>query len=594
MEIQQRMTLLQTLSRIFADAFDAIGLSREYGEVVVSQRPDLGQFQCNGALPAAGRARRKPRDVAQSVIDAVGPTEIFADLSIAGPGFINITLTDDYLADYVRDLVHDDRQGCPEVAKPQKIVLDYGGANVAKEMHVGHLRSSIIGDSLRRLLLFVGHHVLGDVHLGDWGTQMGQVIVELARRQPDLPYFDPDHQGPFPDASPVTMEELAEIYPAASARCKTDEAAMEAARQATVELQQGRPGYRALWQHFVDVSVEALKRDFEALNVYFDLWYGEAHVHDRIPAMLDRMRATGCTDVSEGALIVHVEREEDRKDYPPLILVKSDGGVLYGTTDLATIEERVQDMRAERILYVVDARQSLHFEQVFRAARKCGIADEDVVLEHLPFGTMNGPDGRPFKTRAGGVMKLRDLIEMVTEAALQRLQEADIAQDVEAAERERIAQQVGVAALKFADLSNHRTSDYVFDLDRFTSFEGRTGPYLLYSAVRIKSILRKADERGLAAGALLPPAHEAERDLMLHLTHFPEVVARTVETYAPSFLCDYAYNLALAFNRFYNACHILSEEDASQQASWLALCELCLAMFVRITDLLGMELPDRM
>jgi arginyl-tRNA synthetase len=460
-------------------------------------------------------------------------------------------------------------------------------------MHVGHLRSSIIGDSLQRLLRFAGYRVLGDIHMGDWGTPMGQLIVELRRRFADLPYFDASYSGPYPSESPVTMEELAELYPVAAARYKEDEETRAAARQATAELQQGRPGYRALWQHFVDVSIASLKRDFAAIGVYFDLWYGEAHVHDRIAPLLARLQAEGYIEESNGALVIPVAEATDTKEVPPLILVKSDGGVLYSTTDLATIEERVRDLEADVILYVVDARQSLHFEQLFRAARKTGIAD-GVQMEHLGFGTMNGPDGKPFKTRAGGVMRLKELIAMVTNAAMQRLDEMHLAEELDKVERAEIARKVGLAALKYADLSNHRTSDYIFDLDRFTSFEGRTGPYLLYSAVRIKSILRKAEERGITAGNLRPPAHPDERALMLTLTLFPDAVQRALETRAPNHLAEFAYHLALSFNRFYNTCHILSEENSAQQGSWLALCQVALGEMEQLAYLLGLEIPERM
>lgn len=589
------MSLLEELTAIFADAFEQAGLERSYGEVVVSQRPDLGQFQCNGALPAAGRAKQKPREVAQRVVDALAQPERFREVSLAGPGFINISLADDYLTEYIRRVAADsERLGVAPVREPQQTIVDYGGPNVAKEMHVGHLRASIIGESIKRLLRFMGHPVLGDIHLGDWGTQMGQVIMEIQRQQPDLPYFDEAHSGPYPETSPITMEELAELYPVASARYKEDEEFKAAARLATVHLQEGKPGYRALWQHLVTISKEALERDFAALGVHFELWHGESTVHHRIAPLLARLQAEGFIEESNGALVVPVAQEGDSKEVPPLILVKSDGAVLYGTTDLATIEERVQEFNAKQILYVVDARQGLHFEQVFRAAHKTGVAGEEVRIEHLGFGTMNGSDGKPFKTRAGGIMKLRDLITMVTDAALRRLDEVGAAQDVDATERAEIARQVGIAALKYADLSNHRTSDYIFDLERFTEFEGRTGPYLLYSAVRIKSILRKADERGFVAGALLPPAHPEERDLVVRLTHLPDVLARTCDAGAPSFLCDYAYQLALAFNRFYNACHILSEPNAAQQGSWLALCHLCLRYFALIAELLGLEIPERM
>ncbi len=588
------MSLLSILSDQFAIAFAACGYDRAYGEVVLSQRADLGQFQCNGALPAAGRAKEKPRDVAQKVLDALPDHTIFQDLSLAGPGFINITVTDAYLTDYLRTLAENARMDVPTVANPQKIIVDFGGMNVAKEMHVGHLRSSIIGDSLQRLLRFLGHDVVSDIHLGDWGTQMGQVIIGLQLERPDLLYFDPNYTGPYPAESPISVEELAELYPKASALYKTDEDFKGRARQATVELQQGRPGYRALWQHYRDISVEAMKREFATLGVEADLWYGEAQVDPRLQPMLKWLTEKGFTQVSEGATVIPVQEEDEKKEIPPLLLVKSDGAVLYATTDLATIQERVEELHAQLMLYVVDQRQSLHFEQVFRAAKKTGIAPEGVEMIHLGFGTMNGPDGRPFKTREGGIMRLRDLIDMVTDQAYKRMAEVGAAKELPVEERAAIARQVGVATLRFADLQNHRASDYIFDIERFSSFEGRTGPYLLYSAVRIKSILRKADERGFEPGTLLPPTNSDERDLMIRLTLLPEVLDRMAEGYAPNFLCEHAFLLAQQFNRFYNSCHILTESNVRQQASWLALCDLCLRQFLLIADLLGLEIPERM
>lgn len=588
------MSLLSLLSDQFATAFAACGYDRAYGEVVISQRADLGQFQCNGALPAAGRAKEKPRDVAQKVLDALPDRTMFKDLSLAGPGFINITLTDDYLTEYLRGLVENPRFDVIPTPTPKKIIVDFGGMNVAKEMHVGHLRSSIIGDSLQRLLRFQGHHVVSDIHLGDWGTQMGQVIIGLQETRPDLPYFDPAFTGPYPVESPLTMEELADLYPQAAARYKTDEDFKARARQATVELQKGRPGYRALWQHYRDISVETMQREFAVLGIHADLWYGEAQVDPRLQPMLKWLTEQGYTEVSDGAVVIPVQEAGDGKEIPPLLLVKSDGAVLYATTDLATIQERVEALHAQRILYVVDQRQSLHFEQVFRAAKKTAIAPEGVELAHLGFGTMNGPDGRPFKTREGGIMLLRDLIGMITEQAYKRMEEVGAAKELPEGERAAIARQVGVATLRFADLQNHRVSDYIFDIERFSSFEGRTGPYLLYSAVRIQSILRKAEERGFEPGLLLPPANADERDLLIRLTLLPEVIERMAEGYAPNFLCEHAFLLAQQFNRFYNSCHILTESNLRQQASWLQLCELCLRQIQLIADLLGLEIPERM
>jgi arginyl-tRNA synthetase len=587
------MSIFRDLSATFGDAFAALGLDREYGDVVGSQRPELAQFQCNGALPAAKPAGRKPRELAEQVIAAVADTSPFADLSIAGPGFINITLTDDYLGRYVAAVADDARFGLDPVAA-KTIVVDYGGPNVAKELHVGHLRTAIIGESLKRLLRFVGHTVIGDVHLGDWGTNMGQLIVELEERHPEWPYFDPLSTGPYPDESPVGIDDLQEIYPIAAAKAKEDFSYAERARRATVELQEGRPGYRALWQHFRDESVDAIRAVYEDLGVEFDLWHGESTINDRLDQLVSRLVTSGAAVESDGALIIDVARKDDSKEIPPLLLVKSDGATLYTTWDVATIEDRVETLDVDEIIYVVDVRQALHFEQVFRAAQLTGTAPPQVHLEHAGVGTVNGPGGRPLRTRDGGLPLLRDLITDSKSKAVERLDENQLATEYPAAEREEIAGIVGVAALKFGDLSNHRSSDYIFDLDRFTSFDGKTGPYLLYGAVRMQSILRNAEAKGLGPGAILAPSVVAERNLMLQLVRFPLVVERAAEHRAPNHLAEYAYELVAAFSRFYEACHILSETDPSRQASWLGLVDLTLRQVRLLLDLLGIETPERM
>ncbi|MCB0062381.1 MAG: arginine--tRNA ligase [Caldilineaceae bacterium] len=582
------------LTKIVSAVVTDLGYDAQYGEVVLSNRPDLSQFQCNGALAAAKRYGRKPRDLAQEIADRLQEDPRFREVSLAGPGFINLTLTDDFLVAYIRGVAADPRWGYQPVGQPERILVDYGGANVAKPMHIGHLRTAIIGESLKRLTGFVGHHVIGDVHLGDWGLQMGQVIAETRDRRPELPYFDADFSGPYPDQSPVTIEELDEIYPAASKRAKEHPEFMEAARKATVALQEGRPGYRAFWRHLVNVSVAELKRDYNDLNVHFDYWLGESDAHELVEPLVARLKAEGYAHMSDGALVIDVTRADDNREIPPLLLVKSDGAMLYSTTDLATVEYRVEEMRVDRILYVVDQRQSLHFEQVFRAAHQTGIAPESVQFEHLGFGTMNGNDGKPFKTRAGGTMKLRYLIDMVTEKARERLSEAQVAQGYPEAEKEEIARMVGVATLKFADLSNQRTQNYVFDLDRFSAFEGRTGPYLLYTAARTKSILRKAADEGLTVGPLQVSVDEIERALLLKLTELPDVIDTAFAQRMPHHLCEYAYTLAAAFNRFYHEHLILVESDPVQQSSWLALAQMTVDLLSLVLDLLGIEVPERM
>lgn len=588
------MSLLSELTAAAGSAFARLGLDPAFGEVVAASRPEFGDFQCNGALAAARQAGRSPREVAQEVADLLRQDPRLARVEVAGPGFINLTVDDAHLAEVVAGAASDPRLGVTPAAHPHKVVIDYGGPNVAKAMHVGHLRATIIGDSLKRIFRFAGHQTVGDAHFGDWGLQMGQVIVELRRRSPHLPYFDPDHTGPYPEESPVTLEDLQEMYPVAAARCSQDPAVLAEAQQATVELQQGRPGYLALWRHFVAVSQASQREDFARLGVHFDLWMGESDVDDRIPEMIERIRASGHAVESDGALVVPVALPDDTRELPPLILVTSRGSYLYSTTDLATIDYRVRELGADLILYVVDARQSDHFEQVFRAARLTGIAPEGVGLEHIRFGTMNGPDGKPFKTREGGVVRLRDLLDMVTTAAEKRLEEASMAREYPEEERTRIATQVGLAALKFADLQTHRTSNFTFDLDRFTSFEGKTGPYLQYAAVRIRSILRNAEAAGIRPGEVLAPAVAQERELMLELTRLPEVVERAVELRAPNQVAEYAYGLSSVFNRFYDACHILSEPDPGRQGSWLTLAGATLDALVLLLDLLGIEVPERM
>ncbi len=584
--------LIQELSAIVGAAFGAEGLASEFGKVQPSDRPDLAQFQCNGALAAAKAAKANPRAIAEKVAARLKAGPLFAKVEIAGPGFINLDLTDVAIAERGVALSQDATLGAPQAGKGKTLVIDFGGANVAKPMHVGHLRSSVIGDSLQRLFRANGWHVVSDVHLGDWGLQMGQLISEIGHRGIAPVYFDAAFTGPYPEESPVTMDDLEEIYPAAAAACKADPARLEEARKATAELQSGRPGYRALWEHFFAVSRFGLEREWGSLGVHFDLWKGEASVEPLIAPMIADLKARGITAESDGALVIAVERNSDKKAMPPLILVKSDGAVLYGTTDLATIVDRVKQQNPDLVLYVVDQRQHLHFEQVFRAAEKAGLNGK-AVLEHAGFGTMNGPDGKPFKTREGGVMKLYDLIAMVTEEADKRLTEAGLGADYSPEERTAIARQVGIATLKFADLSNFRLTDYIFDLARFSKFEGKTGPYLQYAAVRIQSILRKAEEAGYALGAPVVRSPQ-ERGLILHLLALHDALATAEERRAPNVLCDYAFTLAQNFSSFYSEHHILSEPDTDLRAARLGLCKLTLSALAKILDLLGIEIPQRM
>lgn len=575
-------SLSQKLSKIFGEVLTGLGLPAELGHVRVSDRPDLAQFQCNGAMAAAKQAKANPRELAQKIIDALSGQPEFTKLEIAGPGFININVSDAFIASHAIATASDPRAGIADTGRGANVVLDYGGPNIAKAMHVGHLRSSIIGDSLRRIHLLAGYAAIGDVHMGDWGTPMGMILSEL----------DIMNHG-----DPVTMELLAEIYPKAAAACKEDETRMELARAATKKLQDGDPEYTRRWREFIDVSIAGMKANFDALGVHFDEWKGESDAHKFIENMIAGYKSKGLAQQSDGALIVDVAETGDKKEIPPLILLKSDGAVLYGTTDLATIVDRIQTHGPVKIVYCVDQRQSLHFEQVFRAAHKGGItSDGRPELVFAGFGTMNGPDGKPFKTRAGGVMRLEDLIAMGIEKAYARLDEAEIAADLAPEERADIARKVAIAAIKFADLQNQRQSDYIFDLDRMTSFEGKTGPYLLYQAVRIKSLLRKAGYDDLAA-----PLRQENlsldknlRPLALLLAEFPDHFALALTHLTPHVLCDYVYKLAQAFSSFYASCHILSEQDESVRASRLALCAMTYRQITAVLDLLGIEVPDRM
>ena len=584
--------LAAELSAIASAAFAAEGLSARFGHVVPSDRPDLAQFQCNGALAAAREIRAKPRDIAQKIAARLKADPLFSKVEIAGPGFINLDLTDAALSERAGAMAKDERFGAPETGKGKTLVIDFGGPNVAKPMHVGHLRSAIIGDCLQRLFRANAWRVVSDVHLGDWGLQMGQLISEIGIRNLAPVYFDPDFKGPYPDESPVTMDDLEEFYPAAAAACKAEPARLDEARRATAELQSGRPGYVALWQHFVKVSERGLQREYSSLGVTFDLWKGEADVDPLIAPMVEDLRRRGLAVESEGALVVQVGEPDDKKEMPPLILLKSDGAVLYGTTDMATIVDRVKDYDPDLILYVVDQRQHGHFEQVFRAARRAQISGK-AALEHAGFGTMNGPDGKPFKTRAGGVMKLFDLIAMATDEAQKRLDEAGLANEYPADERTDIARKVGIAALKFADLSNFRLTDYIFDLARFTRFEGKTGPYLQYAAVRTRSILRKAEDEGYAAAAPVVRSPE-ERTLVLQLLALGDAMEAAEDKRAPNVLCDYAFTLAQLFSRFYAEHHILSEPDTDLRAARLGLCRLTVDTLTKVLDLLGIEVPQRM
>lgn len=587
--------ILEMISDEMKDAFEQAGYERELGKVTLSNRPDLCEYQCNGAMAGAKQYRKAPIMIANDVAAKLTDSDIFAKAEAVAPGFLNLTLKNEFVGAYVKNMRMEEKYGLEETKNPAKIVIDYGGPNVAKPLHVGHLRSAIIGESVKRIARYVGHDVIGDIHLGDWGQPMGLIMNELKIRKPGLVYFDENYAGEYPADPPFTIAELEEIYPFASKRSKEDEAYKADAMACTYKLQSGERGYRVLWNHIIAVSVTDLKKNYERLNVAFDLWNGESAVHDLIPGMVEAMKKGGYAYVSEGALVVDVKEETDAKEIPPCMILKSDGAALYNTTDLATIMMRMETEQPDRILYVVDKRQELYFEQVFRCARKTKLVKDDTELKFLGFGTMNGKDGKPFKTREGGVMRLESLIAEINEEMLRKIKESRDTSDEEAA---ATAQVVGLAALKYGDLSNQAVKDYIFDIDRFTSSEGDTGPYILYTIVRIKSILAKYKENGGDVQSVFSdikaPVNDSEKQLMMELAKFNASIEAACEEYAPHKICAYIYDLANAFNHFYHETKILAEEDVSRKAGWIALLALTRDVLETSIDLLGFSAPDRM
>lgn len=585
--------ILDLITREMEQAFQAAGYDGKYAKVTLSNRPDLCEYQCNGAMAAAKEYHKAPIMIANGVVEALAGSKMLSEVQAVNPGFINLKISAEFLSEYLNEMSADERLGYEKAEKPKTIIIDYGGPNVAKPLHVGHLRSAIIGESVKRIARFAGHQVIGDVHLGDWGLQMGLIILELKERKPDLPYFDADYAGEYPKEAPFTIAELEEIYPTASTRSKKDEAYKEAAMQATFELQQGRKGYQALLKHILEVSVSDLKRNYENLKVDFDLWKGESDVQPYIPAMVEEMKEKGYAHMSDGALVVDIKEETDTKEIPPCMLLKSDGASLYTTTDLATIVERMKLYHPDEMVYVVDKRQEMHFIQVFRCARKCGLVEADTGLTFLGFGTMNGKDGKPFKTREGGVMRLEYLLSDINEEMLTKVKNSRPMSEEEACE---VAKVVGLSAVKYGDLSNQASKDYIFDVDRFTSSEGNTGPYILYTIVRIKSILKKYEEAGGCAEKALIGAceNENEKALMLLLTRFNSVMDIAYEELAPHKVCAYIYEIANAFNKFYHETTILGTEDEERKKSRIRLLMLTQRVLETCIELLGFEAPERM
>ena len=579
--------ILDIISSKMQEAFVAAGYDASFGKVTVSNRPDLCQYQCNGALSAAKQYKCAPIQIANAVAEKLDSSD-FSMIQAVMPGFLNLNLSDAFLANYLEQMRTAPDFGVQKLGEGQTIVVDYGGANVAKPLHIGHLRPAIIGETLKRIHKFMGYNTIGDVHLGDWGLQMGLIIAEVAERQPELPYFDPDFTGEYPETAPFTVDELEEIYPTASSK-KSDPEFSHKAHQATLELQQGRRGYRALWQHVMKVSVTDLKKNYDNLNVYFEKWLGESDADPYIPAMVQDMKDRGIAVLSNGAWVVPVTEEGDKKEMPPCILVKSDGSAIYATTDLATMVQRMQDWQPHKMLYVTDKRQNLHFEQVFRAARKAGIVKEDTQLEHIGHGTMNGADGKPFKTRDGGVLRLEQLIRDMTDFVRAKVVENKIVPENEVEDTTR---KIAMAALKYGDLSNQPTKDYNFDMERFAAFEGNTGPYILYTIVRIKSILAK-----YGAWEHLPiqvPANESAKDLMLAITRLGANLENALRTSSPNVLCAYIYELSGCVNKFYHETRILGEENEQLKAGYIALIGLAKNILETCIDLLGFSAPDKM
>lgn len=585
--------ILDLISEEMQQAFAAAGYDAELGRVTVSNRPDLCEYQCNGAMAGAKKYHKAPIMIANDVAEKLSDSKVFAEVQAVAPGFLNLKIKNSFFTDYLKEMEKADKFGLDKPEKPMKIVVDYGGANIAKPLHVGHIRSAVIGESVKRILRYCGHEVIGDVHLGDWGLQMGLVITELKERKPDLVYFDESFTGEYPTEAPFTISELEELYPTASKKSKEDPEYKAKAMDVTFKMQSGVRGYRAIWKHILNVSVADLKKNYGSLNVDFDLWKGESDVHDIIPGMVEYMKKEGYAHESEGALVVDVKEDTDTKEIPPCMILKSDGASLYNTTDLATIMDRMENIHPDEIIYLTDKRQELYFVQVFRCARKTGLVKPETILKWIGFGTMNGKDGKPFKTRDGGVMRLEVLIRETTEEMYRKITENHELSEEEA---KNTAKLIALAALKYGDLSNQASKDYVFDLDRFTSFEGDTGPYILYTIVRIKSILNKYKEQGGSpdTAELTDAVSASEKDLMMQLAGFKSTMESAGAELAPHKICAYIYDLANAFNRFYHETRILAEEDEKRKEGLIALLVLTKEIMETCIDVLGFSAPDRM
>ncbi len=586
------MNLSRELSNTLQNAFEKAGYDPSYGKVTVSNRPDLCEYQCNGAMAAAKAYHKAPIEIAKAVVTQLEESSVFSQAEAVMPGFINLSLSSDFLKSFLEHMKNTDKFGA-EIPEKKTILIDYGGPNVAKPLHIGHLRTAIIGESIKRMLRYQGHEVIGDIHMGDYGLQFGLIIEELKQRKPDLPYFDPEFTGEYPEEAPFTLSELEEIYPAASARSKVDEAFMAAAHENTYKLQHDDPAFYAIWKHIVRISVEDLKKNYANLNVYFDLWKGESDAAPFVPELIETLKEQNLSYVSNGAVVVDVQEETDKHEIPPCLIVKSDGAVLYQTTDLATIIDRMKSYAPDEMIYITDKRQALHFEQVFRVARKAHLVKDDTKLVHIGYGTMNGKDGKPFKTRSGGVMRLEYLIEEVNDAVREKMKDRYEEDEVD----ENTVRQVGLSAIKYGDLSNQAAKDYNFDIERFASFEGNTGPYILYTIVRIKSILRKAeitDTKDLSLSGLSADDDKALKALMKAICGFSDMLSDACQELAPHKICGYIYELCDAFNSFYHGTQILKEEDPEKKAAYIALLDLTKSILEDCIEMLAFEAPEKM
>ena len=586
--------IIDVLKEKVTEGFGKAGYDEKYGFITVSNRPDLCQYQCNGAMAAAKEYKKAPIMIANDVVAQLEKDSVFEKIEAVNPGFINISVSGEFLAEQAEKMTKEEKFGVEPLAQPKTIVIDYGGPNVAKPLHVGHLRPAVIGESVKRICRFMGDNVIGDVHLGDWGLQIGLIITEVKKRQLELPYFDDSFEGEYPTEAPFTISDLEEIYPYASAYSKEHEDYLKEAQQATAMLQDGHRGYRALWEHILDVSITDLKKNYDKLNVEFDLWKKESDAQEYIPDMVQKMKDDGHAYISEGALVVDVTEEGDKKELPPCIIIKSNGATLYATTDLATIVEREKLFNPDQIIYVTDKRQGMHFTQVFRTAKKTGIAKPETSLDFIGLGTMNGKDGKPFKTRDGGVLRLQALREAINEEVYKKMMEN---RDYTEEEAKAISEKVGLAALKYGDLSNQAAKDYIFDIERFASFEGNTGPYILYTIVRIKSLLNKYKENGGVIdenACLLAPISDSETELYLTLSKFADAMESAYKDLAPHKVCQYIYELSEALNHFYHGTKILAEEEEARKASYLKLITLVQNVLEQCIELLGFEAPDKM